>query len=380
MTTKVHPKKSRASGEAKSSTRHTTQVSVQSSARRATHRATKLQPLEFRVFQALRERPEIKGSRLLVACSGGVDSVALALILKRLSTRLGFELALAYVHHGETSDPRINTARMRAQKRVQRLATELGLEFFVNPPSGSSPTSEDALRSLRLKQLHTWREEAAFDLIALAHHKDDLLETRLIRLVRGTGPGGLVAMRSWDPPVMRPLLGESREAIEAYARAAGTTWINDPTNRSTEPLRNWMRRLWLPALETKRPGAREALARSLAQIADTLERREPSFEKYGIHLEERGAWMERAAYRQLGASERREGMALYLRTIGVPNFGASHVEEICKRLDTSRKNLTFQLLKLQWEVNAERILARPTRTRLTTGGTTDAGSFDGSER
>jgi tRNA(Ile)-lysidine synthase len=338
--------------------------------------STKLLPLEFRIFQAWRDG-RLKGRRILVACSGGADSVALVHVLARLASRLGFSLAIAHVHHGLAKSKSTQAARARAYVFVARLATELGLEFHSLTPSRlvrgvlrpdlaaikdrfpRELRSEEELRDFRLRQLERLRAQGGFDCLVFAHHGDDLFETRLIRLIRGTGPQGLAAMTTDSRKVLRPFLQESRESLRDYLRSRKLEWIEDPTNRTIDPLRNWLRHRWLPELEKKRAGGVKAFRRSLELLV----------EQQGTHQEN---WMaeildadaneapsiKRDLYQRLGKLERHRVLAHYLRHLGIRHFGTSHIEEIAKRLDTNQKVFTFELLRFRWEINAQQILAR----------------------
>jgi len=227
--------------------------------------------------------------------------------------------------------------------------------------------------------LEALRVESNADLIALAHHADDLFETRLIRLIRGTGPQGLPAMTEFDARLLRPFLVETRAEIEAYAREARLAWVQDPTNAETNALRNWIRNKWLVALDRKRPGSSKAFRLSLERIAETCATRsiQESSSSSQSHQSQKssqessapesapesapGAFVDhcidRKRFQRLGKTERQSVLAAYLRALGVRNFGATHIGEICKRLDTSRKVFTFEVLQLHWSVNAEQVIA-----------------------
>jgi tRNA(Ile)-lysidine synthase len=289
----------------------------------------------------------------LVGCSAGADSVALALILSRLKKRLGFEMALSYVHHGPSGESRTERARARAAVFVKKLAARLEIDFFAESPSRSELRSEEELRAFRHASLERLRQVNGFDMIALAHHADDLFETRLIRLIRGTGPQGLKAMSFVEGCVLRPLLVESRANLIAYLEERGQKWLEDPTNRSEEPLRNWVRRRWLRDLEQRRPGAGRAFARSLELL---VQEQEQNAVDYASYLSENRSAIRRDLYLRLGHAERRRLLAGYLRERGVKNFSKKHIDEIAKRLDSPRKVFTFNLLRSRWDINAERIL------------------------
>lgn len=316
--------------------------------------STRLRPLEYRVFRRVGER--LRGQRVLLACSGGIDSVALVHVLARLSVRTGCDLVLAHIHHGNSSRRSIRAARDQALARVEKLGNELNLPVLTRGHgdfgrNGSELKSEEQLRDFRHQALEALRVESNADFIALAHHADDLFETRLIRLIRGTGPQGLPAMREFDARLWRPFLTETKTEIEAYARETRFEWVQDPTNAETNALRNWIRNTWLVALDRKRPGSSKAFRLSLERVAEACAMRTTQ------ESSAPGAFVDRKRFQRLGKTERRSVLAAYLRALGVRNFGATHIGEICKRLDTPRKVFTFEVLQLHWSVNAEQIVA-----------------------
>lgn len=354
--------------------------------------ATKLLDFEFRVFRRLKllasqnaqsdlaldvlsetksqaksEPTRENSRRILIACSGGLDSVVLAHCLKRISERMGLDLALAYVHHGPAVAQEISAYRSQAQKHVEELAAELKIPIHISPAEAVKETlnSEEALRIHRHEALEKICQANGYDSVALAHHADDLFETRLIRLIRGTGPQGLMAMTERDrsaegTQILRPLLTEPKSELLQYAQSKKLIWIDDPSNADKDPLRNWLRNEWLPSLNEKRAGAPEAFRRSLEQIAAAISTAAPAQCALEISCpSENAQGFDRKAYMRLGITERRQVIASFLLCLGAKSFTSSHIEEIRKRVETSKKLLTFELLKFKWEVNAEQIRAFP---------------------
>jgi tRNA(Ile)-lysidine synthase len=342
---------------------------------------TKLLPLEFRVSRRLGE--SLRGSRVLVACSGGRDSVALAVCLASVAQRYDFTLALAYVHHGLTADPRVSVYRDAASRRVRSLGKALGLKVFVSRPRSGvqHPVSqaEEELRNFRLARLAALVSRKAFDCVAFAHHADDLLETRLIRLIRGTGPSGLRAMsengssRLFGCRILRPFLSESQREIAAYVEAKGLDWSEDPTNSDSGPLRNWIRNEWLADLNQKRPGSSVAIARSLGLIVEALDGFEairpaaqsgpgeqaPLSRASVSRASVSPASLARAIYERSEKTKRLNALLEYVRTLGVRNWTRASLIEVDKRISSlgQRKRIEFQVLGLRWSVDPETIRA-----------------------
>jgi len=285
----------------------------------------------LRSVKALKVRP----CRVLLAVSGGVDSMVMAEILFKWRRGLKLELAVAHVHHGRASSPKQKLFRERARKFVRAWATKRGLPFFTN---AKAPIlrSEGEMREFREGLLLTWAEAAGCEAIAFAHHEDDLLETRLIRLIRGAGAQGLRAMSKYRGGKFRPLLGLSRAEIEAYARITKLEWVEDPSNRKTDILRNWLRHEWLPSLETRRPGAVKTLARSLETVAP----RAQDFDLASCV----GLRRDRLS---------RALVAQYLKALGLRGYAQTHVDEILKRVSSPERNLEFDMLGFRFQVSRE---------------------------
>jgi tRNA(Ile)-lysidine synthase len=280
--------------------------------------------------------------RLLLAVSGGLDSLVMAEILWKWRTGLRLELAVAHIHHGPAKTPAQTDYRQRAQEFVRAWAAQHDLEFFTNAPR-ILEQNEKAFREFREEILRNWSRTQKFAAVAMAHHQDDLLETRLLRLIRGSGHQGLRAMSIYRYGKLRPLLLVSRREIFTYARAKGLQWVEDPSNRRSSVMRNWVRRQWLPALETRSPGASQALARSLETIAP--EARDFDLAPY--------VGLRRDVLQSGPLVRRRALVAQYLKGLGLNGYARTHVDEILKRLSSERGDLAFVMLGIEFRVSRE---------------------------
>jgi tRNA(Ile)-lysidine synthase len=217
--------------------------------------------------------------RVLVAVSGGVDSVVLLHVLQTLKKELKLSLAVAHFDHGIRPDSAQDAAF------VKRLARSLKLRCYTeraDVPAYAKAhklSLEVAARQLRYQFLEQTAQAHKFNKIALGHTLNDQAETLLMRLLRGCGLDGLAGI----PPVrstqnchyIRPLIECTREQIEAFAQAQKLRWREDPTNTDTTILRNRIRHELIPLLKEYNPNLLEALgrtARVLAQAAQHLER------------------------------------------------------------------------------------------------------------
>ena len=216
--------------------------------------------------------------RILVACSGGADSTALALLLSGYLDALGDASPRLYIGH--VNHALRGSASDRDESFTRELARELGAKFLsVRLPATSEaqPLSEGRARELRYEVFGQWAAEHRLDRIATAHHRDDQQETLLLRLCRGTGIAGLAgipASRPLDgeeasPRLVRPLLGWSRAELLDYLESRGRSFRIDRTNDSLEIPRNRVRHEVLPLLEEHvHPGVRSSLSHLAGQAAE----------------------------------------------------------------------------------------------------------------
>lgn len=190
--------------------------------------------------------PEVKGKKLLLACSGGVDSMVLAHML--LQCKLHFALAHCnYKLRGDDSD--------LDQDLVVSWGQSQGIQVFertfdLKDTSGSIQLKA---RDLRYGWFHELMRKEGFDYILTAHHADDSLETFFINLSRGTGLDGLTGIPERNGQIIRPLLPFSKEEIVSYARDNEVPWREDATNHELKYKRNKIRHAVIPALHEIHP-------------------------------------------------------------------------------------------------------------------------------
>ncbi len=280
---------------------------------------------------------KFKEKRVVVAVSGGLDSVVLLDLLMKAQFK---KLAVAHVHHGGRFRFRSQAARF-----MQKNCQERGLEFFLLGPAAKSLSSEAAMREFRYHQLEELRQQLGFDLIALAHHQDDVFETRLLNLIRGTAGAGLISLKEVSHFKWRPLLQVPKKRLQMYARQTQLQWVEDPSNQSVRYFRNWIRYRWLRDLERKRAGALSSFARSLQNLAEAESIKKPvsSKKKGPIKLLD---------YLALSPAEQRKELVGAVRACGLKEFSLGQIKEIQKRLDKNQKQHTFQVGCMLWEVNA----------------------------
>ncbi len=195
----------------------------------------------------------LSGRRCVVALSGGADSAVAALE----ATRHAVAARAVHVHHGYPASDRLADA---ARAVADRLGFDLDV-VAVAPDDESETAARAARRPALLAAL------APGEYLVTGHTADDLAETVLQRIIRGTGPGGLAAMRPEEDLVLRPLLHRRRSEVRAEAERADLPFIDDPANDDPRHLRTRLRQGILPALAAENPGVVDALVR-LATHAD----------------------------------------------------------------------------------------------------------------
>jgi tRNA(Ile)-lysidine synthase len=218
--------------------------------------------LERDFTQALDQLAPLPRGPMLVAVSGGLDSMCLLHLSARRAQARGERLVVGHVDHAARAGSEGDATFVAEQARA------LGLECRVTRlPPGQDGASEEALRDARYARLEALRLDLGAAVILLGHTRDDQLETVLFRALRGSGPRGLTGIPARRGALVRPLLERRREELEAWARAQEIQWREDPSNQSARYTRNRIRAELLPLMRDVVPGADEGLLRLAALAA-----------------------------------------------------------------------------------------------------------------
>jgi len=212
-----------------------------------------------------------QGDHILVALSGGADSMALLHILHRLATDLALSLSVAHLNHGIRGE-----AADRDQDFARQAAAALNLPFYttaVDVPAQARRAGtglEETARNARHAFLHEVASSCGARRIAVGHHKGDMAEQLLLNLLRGSGLKGLGAMNPVTKQgIIRPLMDCSREELTAWLEADGIGHVIDATNSDTAYTRNRIRHALIPMLEASfNPSTVDTLARTAALLRD----------------------------------------------------------------------------------------------------------------
>ena len=205
------------------------------------------------VREIRKEFPFLKGQRLLLAVSGGLDSMAMLYLFLENRERFQVEIAVAHINH------HLRPTACRDSSFVDNFCQERGIPFYlseINDDFWTSHTAnrEDKARKERYRLLTEIAKKQKIQYVVTAHHRDDQIETILMRLFeRGTGLHGLAGIplltKREGVAFIRPLLRFSREELKRYM--AGRRWLEDESNRDTTIRRNFYRHRVIPFLRER---------------------------------------------------------------------------------------------------------------------------------
>lgn len=204
-----------------------------------------------------------KPLRLLVACSGGADSLTALALLMLLRRSEDLELGVGHVDHGLRLESRAEA------EGVEALAQAFGLPSFrTQPKLERGPGLPARARLLRRAALRRQADQMGARFVVLAHTATDQAETMLMHVTRGAGLDGLAAMPILDDPWLRPLLDLTRAQTRALALELGLPFVDDPTNEDMSALRVRLRKTVLPILREHNPRVEQAMITLARQAAD----------------------------------------------------------------------------------------------------------------
>lgn len=277
---------------------------------------------------------EVPAGRYIVAVSGGVDSIVLLYLLAQQRRDQKYSFVVAHFDHGIRPDS------AEDRKLVQRAAQSYGLPFVYDQANLGPKASEAVARDARYKFLHTVRISAAADAIITAHHQDDLLETVIINLLRGTKSRGLSSLRS-TKTLIRPLLGITKQEIRAYARQHKLEWREDSTNDDETYLRNYIRKQIMPRLDT---GARSKLlehSQKAAVLNDAIHSLTASY----LDTQPEALVLNRQSFRELPEVVAHEVLADWLRLHTPVSLTSKLIERLAIAITEGRTGAKFDVAR-----------------------------------
>lgn len=319
------------------------------------------------------------GSRLLLAVSGGADSLALLHIFWRLRQELALELQVACLEHGlRGADGAADVAFVRAQGERLGLPVWTGVARGLRGEADARRARYDFLAQTAL----AWGARY----VAVAHHADDQAETVLLNLLRGSGLRGLGAMRHSAPlpghpqlTLLRPLLGVRRSELRAWCRAQGLEPRQDASNDDLRLRRNRLRHETLPALREINPRVDQALLRLAAGAAldyDFIRQQLAAATAGALRRSEGRLRLTRATFQDLHPALQRHFVLDALRQLDGQEISSAHVAQavtLAQRGVTGQQHTLPGALRLRLEYDElviERVdAASDWRGPLLTAGT-----------
>jgi tRNA(Ile)-lysidine synthase len=250
----------------------------------------------------------------IVAVSGGVDSVVL---LDVLSRRPGLELIVAHFDHGIRNDSKHDRIF------VEQLSSTYKLRCVFKEGNLGSKASEATARVARYRFLETLKIDNHADGIITAHHRDDMLETIIINIIRGTGRHGLSSLRS-GTSLKRPLLKFSKSQILDYAKIHKLEWHDDSTNQQDNYLRNYIRYHIIPKIPPASQTKLLEIAEDTAVLNDEIDSLivQVFSSKMGYNK------LDRHWFISLPHSVAKDMLVLWLKAVGQENITSRRIEQV----------------------------------------------------
>lgn len=259
----------------------------------------------------------------MLAVSGGVDSMAL---LDLLAKKPDVELVVAHFDHGIRPDSAVD------RQLVEKAAKQLGLVFESGSDQLGPSASEDVARKARYQFLNEVLAKHQAQKVITAHHQDDLIETALINLLRGSGRQGLSAIAN-NRKVLRPLLGVSKQQIIEYAQSKGLKWREDASNSDVSYLRNYLRLKVLSKLDQEQRRMLISNIDKVAIINNVLDNEFATLSQY-IGLSD----INRRVFSELPTEVGDEYITYLLRRHQVKDYDSTTVSRLSTAIKTAKPN------------------------------------------
>ena len=280
------------------------------------------------VIESLRHLPRPK--RYWLGLSGGLDSMSLLQLLAACRNELAGELRAVHVNHG------LQPQADDWQSECERVCAGLGVPLECRRISVQRVAGESLEAAARERRYAVFTElMVAGDVLLLAHHQDDQLETFLLQALRGAGVRGLSAMPAVAEfaggLLVRPLLPYSRAELEAWARQRGFAWLEDPSNQDAGFDRNYLRQEIVPRLRARWPAAATTVSRSArlcaeaAELLDELAAADWAGADGAVALPLK-------TLESLSGPRARNLLRYWLRSLGLPTPPAHKLDEILNQL------------------------------------------------
>lgn len=253
----------------------------------------------------------LKG-KYIVAVSGGVDSMTLLYLVNKFKKK-NQEFIVAHFNHGIREDSDIDENLVKETSKLYKF------KFISQKAKLSKDASEDVARKERMKFLNKVKEDNSADFILTAHHQDDLIETALINILRGTGRRGLNSLIS-SKLFVRPLIKYSKEDILKFAKKNKIVWHEDYTNSETKYLRNYLRANVLNKMD-------ETQKQNILNLLEKQDLLNQKIEDLLDSMTDQNS-IDRHVFSSLSYSMAKEVMLSFIRKHGVFSYDKKLIEKI----------------------------------------------------
>ncbi len=270
----------------------------------------------------------------VLAVSGGVDSMVLLHMIANSEALSNRKFIVAHYDHGIRPDSKID------RELVQQVAKKYGLQFVYEEGNLGSDTSEEAARKARYEFLRAVLKSSGGRAIVTAHHQDDLLETAIFNMLRGTGRAGMVSLKS-RANLIRPLLNKSKQELIAYAKDHGLVWREDVTNSDLRYKRNVIRHKLMAKMTASQ---REQLLGYIKQLNHLHNKLELELTNH-LHLHPGYSELDRHWFIMLPHATSKELMLVWLRRHKVLNLSSKKLEKIVTFAKTAKNGSQLQASK-----------------------------------
>ena len=298
--------------------------------------------------------------------------MVLLYLFNKFQKQMESQFRVITVHHGTSSNHNVTEYRHKSLMCVQEFCENHNIEFITNfkdedmeihnlddlNSSHKSTihedakstrdlelTSEQSLRDFRYQQFKLHQKE--YEILVLAHHLDDLLETQLMDLIRGSHFEHWENHKEHSGQTFRPLAQVAREDILNYAMNINLKWVEDPTNSETDSLRNWLRNGFISELAQKSKGYKENLMKNLVKLFEYRPTIVPVPE-LEIPLSQ---WM------VLTENDKQQFVLRSGLRLGLKSMTQGQILDILKKLDLGQKEIKFQTGPIFWTKTTDRLQA-----------------------
>ena len=283
--------------------------------------------------------------RVLIGCSGGIDSVALLFVLREISHDFPFGLGIAHLNHmlrGEESD--------RDEDFVKGLADRFSIPCYSRKTDvraearKTGKSLQHAGRDIRYRFFDEIAEQIHFDRVAIAHNLDDQIETFLLRIIKGTGIRGLSSIPIKRGRIVRPFLRVYRSEIETYVKTRIVPFVEDSSNAKSVYERNFVRREILPVMEKLNPAVKDkiySLLHDLTLVNTIFDKKADDFLGGNKRMKDGDIVVDASSLKRLDEEVRHRVLARLLRERDpafIPLRG--HISLVEKILNGTRPNLS----------------------------------------